>query len=133
MYYFKNPADSNINESEKAMKAQQQKTAETLLTKEFVGLITRDTDESTTWGSSLCDLIEIAHIAYMQGTVCKENGCPCSFQELVTAACTATHMRKPSNPYAYALRASRRKGMRACSFLERYIRQPSLFRESLIR
>ncbi len=133
MYYIYNPADSDTEGMGGAMKTQEQKTAEAQITEELVSLISGESGEDVRWNGSTSDLLEIVRIAYMQSTVCNEDGRSCTFRELVTAACAVTHVRMPHNIYAVAARAANRKGLRNASFLKRYMRCPALFRKYVVR
>ena len=93
------------------------------LTAEFVDLLMTAPGAGVRWTGTVTDLMEVAHIAYLQGTVCAADGASCTFRQLVERACSVLNVKVPCNPQTCARRASMRKGVRNSPFIDRYVRR----------
>ena len=121
MYYTNDtPQKGMTMEEQRAMKAQQLKTARQLMTEEFAALLAVGPEENASWTGCMTDLMEAAHIAYMQGTIRNDEGRLCTFKELVDRVCLCMHVKVPRNPRGFAYTADRRKGVRQMPLIERY-------------
>lgn len=129
MYYINDTKGRNGGEEQRTMKTQQEKEARRRLTEEFAELLRLRPEDGLRWTGSLYDLMEVAHIAYTQGTIRDAEGCVCTFLELARRICTVLHVAMPRNPRCYATRAEQRKGVRRGPFIERYTWQ--LFRSRI--
>lgn len=127
MFYIDKTHGRYGGEAQQAMKAQQMKEARERLTEEFVELLQLSPEDGTRWTGTVTDLVEVVHIAYMQGTVCCDDGAACTFRQLVNTACAILHVKPPCNPRGCAYQAEQRKGVRCRTFLERYMLRPQLF------
>lgn len=110
-------------------KTQHAREARERLTDEFAALLALSPDSGARWKGSVTDLMEITHIAYMQGSVYAADGAPCTFMGLAVEVCAIAHVKTPCNPRACAHQAGLRKGVRRGTFFDRYLRRPSLFNE----
>lgn len=75
---------------------------------------------------SVRDLMEMAHIVWVQGGLTHIDGSPFAFGELADLLCRHTGRRLPANPRAAAARAAARKGVKCYSLLEREMRKVDL-------
>lgn len=123
MYYIDKTQSRSCDFQEKTMKAQRMKMARERLTAEFVELLGKSPEDGVRWKGTVTDLVEVAHIAYMQGTVCGIQGSACTFRELVARVCSVLHVKMPHNPQACAYQAAQRKGVRCSPYIERYARK----------
>lgn len=112
---------------------EQERQARRLLTADLFHLLTAPASDTLVWTSSVADLMEVVLLAYMEGTIIDDNGCPCTFKRMAMQACDRLHVRMPRYARRAATEARQRKGVRVNSFLERYARSmadatsPSLF------
>ena len=123
MYYIDKTQSRSCDFQEQTMKAQRMKMARERLTAEFVELLAKSPEDGVRWKGTVTDLVEVAHIAYMQGTVCGIQGSACTFRELVARVCSVLHVKMPHNPQACAYQAAQRKGVRCSPYIERYARK----------
>ena len=123
MYYIDGTQNRSGDHQEQTMRTQRMKMAREWLTAEFVELLAISPEDGARWTGTVTDLVEIAHIAYMQGTVCGVHGSACTFRELVTRVCSVLHVKVPHNPQACAYQAAQRKGVRSSPYIERYARR----------
>lgn len=120
MYYTNNTQSRDNGEKERDMKAQQEKEARTRLTEEFVELLRLRSEDGVRWTGTMMDLMEVTHIAYIQGALHDENGRTSSFYSAARRICDKLQVTPPANPHSYARRAELRKGIRENTFIERY-------------
>lgn len=131
MYYIDKTHGRGYGNEQQTMKTQQMKEARERLTEEFVELLGMSPDDGVRWKGTVTDLMEVAHIAYTQGTVCDEDGSTCTFRRLVSRACAILHVKEPHNPGGCAYQAEQRKGVKRAPFIERYARM--MFRSGVAR
>lgn len=122
MYYIDRTTNARFcgGGQQDTMKTQEVKEARERLTEEFVELLSRSPAAGVRWTGTVRDLMEAAHVAYVNGTVCDAEGCVCTFRALAERACEVLHVSMPRNPSAVAYQGERRKGVRRKPFLERY-------------
>ena len=105
------------NEKENTSGRQQ---ARRQLAAEVEQLLSRTPADGLHWQGTKTDLMEALHVVYLTGSVLNPDGRSVTFQALVARVCRVLHVTPPANPYAYATRASLRKGIYQSAFLERY-------------
>ena len=123
IYYIDGSQSRTCVRTEQTERERQMRLARERLTEEFVELLSIDPEDGTCWTGTVADLVEVAHIAYVQGTVCGGHGTACTFRELVNRACAVLHVKVPRNPRACVYQAARRKGIRSSPYIERYARR----------
>lgn len=123
MNYFNDRRGRTDSDELRAARARQMREARERLTEEFVELLRIDPDDGMRWRGSVADLMEAAHIAYTQGTICDSNGQTCTFCAIVKRVCSSLHVKAPVNPRGSAYQAGRRKGVRQEAFIDRYVRK----------
>lgn len=104
------------------MKTLQLREAKARLAEEFGNLLKQAPGSNARWEGTVADLVEAAHIAYMQGAVYDAQGRLCTFTQIVSRACSALRMPVPKNPRRTAYQACRRKGIRQEPLIARYCR-----------
>ena len=72
------------------------------------------------WRGSTTDLMELVYHIYANGNFRDESGYPVSLIALATHTCRFFGVSLPDNPYALAIRAKNRKGVKCPSMLYRY-------------
>lgn len=126
-------AKNKTQEEQRMARREQERKARQLLTADFYQLLTASPTDNLEWESTVADLMEVVLLAYQEGTIIDENGCPCTFKSLAMLACDILHVKLPRYARRAATEARQRKGVRINSFLERYTRfmtdtaSPSLF------
>lgn len=122
MFYNNKTHMTADREMQMAVEARREKEARERITEEFAALLRLDPDEGAQWKGSVADLMEAAHIAYTQGSICDTEGNVYTFVGMVTEVCHVLHVRKPHNPRGAAYQAARRKGVRRGALIGRYMR-----------
>ena len=72
------------------------------------------------WRGSTTDLMELVYHIYVNGNFRDESGYPVSLIALATHTCQFFGVPLPDNPYALAIRAKNRKGVKCPSMLHRF-------------
>lgn len=83
-------------------------------------IISHSPGEGLHWRGTKLDLIEMAHVAFVHGSLRDPMGSPLSFATLVRRGCAVFGLAVPRNPRAYAEKARQRKGIFQCPFSARY-------------
>lgn len=104
------------------MKTLQMREAKARLAEEFGNLLKQAPENNARWEGTVTDLVEAAHITYMQGAVYDAKGRVCTFTQIVSRACSALRMPMPKNPRRTAYQARNRKGVRQEPLIKRYCR-----------
>jgi len=86
----------------------------------FLKLLRIDEEDNIRWRGTLYDLVELARVAYDSGIVRDAQGYPMAFARLVKTICHNLHVRPPYSPYNIAARATRRKGVKRYTLVERF-------------
>ncbi len=123
MNYYNDRRSRTDSEEMRAVRTRQMKEARERLTEEFVELLRIDPEDGMRWRGTVADLMEAAHIAYTQGTICDSDGRTCTFCSIAERVCSSLHVKLPANPRGSAYQAGRRKGVRQEAFIDRYVRK----------
>lgn len=106
----------------KTIEKYKEREARVRLTDELLELLETAKKENVEWKGSMADLMEVVHIAYKMGKICKEDGSMCQFSYIVSHTCLLLNVKEPTHPRQTAFHSERRKGVKRESFLVRYCR-----------
>jgi hypothetical protein len=104
------------------MQKNDKKRAKMMLICEMTEIVNGQHGTHLKWKYTLTDLVEVTHLLYLSNTIVDEDGHPYCFITLLMRVCSLFQVKQPANPYCYVSRILHKKGMRSCSFLERYCR-----------
>lgn len=119
-YNYRTPLNPASSEQQLMIK-QQRRMAHTKLAQDFCQLLNSPNSPNLHWNSTISDLMEVVLLVFQEGNIVNKTGCPCSFRDMATEICNKLHVKQPRYARRCANQATQRKGVRQCSFLDRYL------------
>jgi hypothetical protein len=110
---------TRTNFEEVMQRRERRRMTEHCLADALGGLLAHSGDEQLQWRGSLTDLMELVGVVARAGLLYNDEGQPLCFAELARLTCRVLHVRLPRNPRNFLLRATRRKGLRSLTLVER--------------
>lgn len=90
------------------------------LCKTFHKIMILDGSSHYRWRGTLIDLMELTHSVWLTGEFSGKDGRPLSFITMAKHVCQVMHRREVANPFVLVNHATKRKGVRGMSVIDRY-------------